>query len=77
MSMSAEAARLRPVARRHTIEGTKTELARWEDGLAVIPYNAALLFNRYGDSLGDWDLLTLIRNTASAITLMAFGGFWS
>lgn len=58
-----------------TIEGTKTQLARWQDSSTGHSFCAALLFNRYDDAL-DWDLLTLIRDAADKVSSWPVSGFW-
>lgn len=58
-----------------TIEGTKTELCRWQDPASGDSFCAALLFNKYDDSLG-WDLLSLLRTTAASVTSWPSTGFW-
>jgi CubicO group peptidase (beta-lactamase class C family) len=58
-----------------TIEGTKTQLARWQDSKTGDAFSAALLFNKYDGTL-DWDLLGLIRDTAAKITSWPARGFW-
>jgi CubicO group peptidase (beta-lactamase class C family) len=59
-----------------TLEGTKTQLARWQDSGTGDTFCAALLFNKYDDALS-WDLLTLIRNTAASIPTWPATGFWN
>jgi CubicO group peptidase (beta-lactamase class C family) len=58
-----------------TIEGTKTQLARWQDSTTGDSFCAALLFNKYDDVL-DWDLLALIRDAAADVRSWPTGGFW-
>jgi CubicO group peptidase (beta-lactamase class C family) len=58
-----------------TIEGTKTELARWQDSGTGDSFCAALLFNKYDSSVA-WDLLTLIRAAADSASSWPTSGFW-
>jgi CubicO group peptidase (beta-lactamase class C family) len=57
-----------------TIEGTKTQLCRWQDASTGDTLCASLLFNKYDGDL-DWDLLSLIRDTADTITDWPATGF--
>lgn len=58
-----------------TLEGTKTDIARWRDSTTGDSFCAALLFNKYDVSL-DWDLLGLIRDTAKKINSWPDSDFW-
>jgi CubicO group peptidase (beta-lactamase class C family) len=57
-----------------TIEGTKTQLCRWQDASTGDTFCASLLFNKYDGDL-QWDLLGLIRDTADTITSWPATGF--
>lgn len=57
------------------INGSRAVLSRWQDATTNDSFCAALIFNK-DDADVDWDLHTLIRNTASTITSWPSTGFW-